>query len=338
MKRVLVTGAGGFVGWHLVRYLKAKGYWVRGVDIKYPEFAPTDADEFVIADLRRYDSALEVSIGVERVYALAAQMGGMGWIGTREVDVFEDNNLIMANSLRAAHKAGCERLFFSSSVCIYNQNNLAIEDTIPMSEPTAFPAYPDLAYGWSKLASELGCQYHNDSGLLKTRVARFHNCYGTHGTWQGGREKAPAALSRKIAYAKLTGQDSIDVWGDGNQTRVFVYIDDLIEGVERIMNSDYARPINLGTDEVVTINDLARMIMQIAGVDLRIEHDLTKPQGVRGRKHDGALCRETLGWHPSTKLAGGLKTTYVWIEQQVKELIANSFVNGRPATERVERV
>lgn len=314
MKRVTVTGAGGFIGHHLVTYLKGKGYWVRAVDIKKPEYTDIDADEFLLLDLRHPDAAEEATKGVEDVYALAADMGGMGFISTHHARILRNNALINLHTIEAARENGVSKYLYSSSACVYPEHLQTEADVVPLKEPDAYPAAPQDAYGWEKLVSELLAGYYMSDYGLSTRIVRFHNVYGPYGTYDGGREKVPAALCRKVAVADDGG--SIEVWGDGEQTRSFCYVDDCVEGIYRIMQSDHSDPINLGTDHMVTINDLASIIIGISGKDLTIDH-IEGPQGVRGRNSDNTTLRETFGWEPSTSLVSGLTETYRWIEKQV---------------------
>jgi nucleoside-diphosphate-sugar epimerase len=316
MKRVLVTGAGGFIGHHLVTYLKERDYWVRGVDLKYPEFTEVNADEFELLDLRRRDDALVAARGVDQVYALAADMGGMGFISENHATILHNNALINLHTIEAARLHGVERYLYSSSACIYPEHLQADADVEPLREEDAYPANPQDAYGWEKLISERLCEYYTDEHGLPTRVVRFHNVYGPYGTYDGGREKAPAALCRKIAQAEPG--DFIEVWGDGEQTRSFCFVDDCIEGIYRIMQSDHAAPLNLGTDRMVTINELARLVIDVSGKrNLELRH-VEGPQGVRGRNSDNSRLREVLGWEPQISLEDGLVPTYRWIEEQVE--------------------
>ncbi|MCE3553473.1 NAD-dependent epimerase/dehydratase family protein [Pseudonocardia sp. RS11V-5] len=312
MKRVCVTGAGGFIGHHLVTFLKERGYWVRGVDLKYPEYTEVDADEFELLDLRRWDAALQAMRGVDQVYALAADMGGMGYISTHHAEILRNNSLINLHTLDAALINGVQRYLYSSSACIYPEYLQTEADVVPLKESDAYPAQPQDAYGWEKLFTELLCSYYADEYPMETRIVRFHNIYGPLGTYDGGREKAPAAICRKVALAE--DGDSIEIWGDGEQTRSFCYIDDCVEGIYRIMQSDYAKPLNLGTDEMVSIKQLAHMVTELAGKrDISLEH-VPGPQGVRGRNSDNSLLRKVLGWEPATSLRDGLVPTYEWIE------------------------
>ena len=317
-EKILVTGAGGFIGHHLVRYLKNKGYWVRGVDIKYPEFSPKDeADEFLLLDLRDFRNAQEAVKGVDKVFALAANMGGIGFITEVKAEVMRDNVLINVNIAEASRLAGVKRLFYSSSACIYPTYKQEDADVTALKESDAYPADPDNEYGWEKLFSErLYKSYHEDYGL-EVRIARFHNIYGPEGTYDGGREKAPAALSRKIAEAK--DNDTIEVWADGQQTRSFCYIDDCLEGVYRLMESDYREPLNIGSDRLVTIDEMVDIIAKIVNKNIGKNHLLDKPQGVRGRNSDNTLCQQVLGWTPKVSLEEGLVPTYKWIEGEVQK-------------------
>jgi GDP-D-mannose 3', 5'-epimerase len=317
MERVLVNGAGGFIGGHLVKQLKSEGLWVRGVDIKGNEFAEPPADEFVRGDLRDPSVVERVCHGIDAVYQLAADMGGAGYIFTGEHDagVMHNSAAINLNTLEIGCRAGVKRFFYSSSACIYPEYNQRDPDNPKCSEDSAYPAAPDSEYGWEKLFSErLYGAYSRNHGV-QVRVARFHNIFGPEGAWTGGREKAPAALCRKIAEAPDGGQ--IEIWGDGLQTRSFLYVDECVEAVRRLMESDFAGPVNVGSEEMVTINRLAEMIMGIAGKRLTIKH-IPGPLGVRGRNSDNKLIRERLGWAPERPLREGLEKTYAWIAQQVE--------------------
>lgn len=316
VEKVVVTGAGGFIGHHLVSRLKEEGYWVRGVDLKVPEFTEMDADEFEVLDLRRPDHALQALRGADQVYALAADMGGMGFISANHAQILHNNALINLHTIEAARLMAVSRYLYSSSACVYPEYLQTEADIRGLREQDAFPAQPQDAYGWEKLITELLCRYYREECGLETRTVRFHNIYGPYGTWVGGREKAPAALCRKVAEVDDGG--SIEIWGDGEQTRSFCYVDDCVEGIIRLMRSDHPDPLNLGTDEMVTINELARMVIEVSGKrGVTIEH-VQGPQGVRGRNSDNSLLREVLGWEPRTRLIDGLAPTYRWIEKQVE--------------------
>ena len=313
--KALVAGAGGFIGHHLVNRLKDEGHWVRGVDVKQPEFAPSAADEFRLLDLREFENCQQAAEGMEDVYQLAADMGGIGYITANHALLVRNNTLINSHMLEAARLAGTNRYLYTSSACVYPSFLQDDADVSPLREAQAIPADPEKGYGWEKLfAEQLATYYHEEFGL-STRIVRFHNIYGPLGTYDGGREKAPAAICRKVALAAQNG--SIAIWGDGEQTRSFCYIDDCVEGLRRIMESDCVEPINLGSDEMVTVNELVAAVCEAAGKRLRTEHDLTKPQGVRGRNSDNSLLARTLGWQPQTTLAEGIGVTYDWIAAQV---------------------
>jgi len=315
--RLLVTGAGGFIGYHLVSFLKSKGYWVRGVDLKYPEFCPTSADEFEILDLRRWDDCLKAAQGIDAVYALAADMGGMGYISANHATILHNNSLINLHTLEAARINGVQRYLYTSSACIYPEYRQTSTTVAPLKESDAYPADPQDAYGWEKLITERLCAHYSQDYGIATRIVRFHNIFGPFGTWDGGREKAPAALCRKIAIAKLNGNPEVEIWGDGEQVRSFCYIDDCVLGIYKLMNSCCSVPLNLGQDRMVTINKLADMIADIAGVKIHKVH-VSGPQGVRGRNSDNTLLKQTLNWTPQVSLEEGLSKTYFWIEDQVR--------------------
>jgi GDP-D-mannose 3', 5'-epimerase len=328
MYRALVTGAGGFIGGHLVKRLKSEGYWVRGVDQKQHEFAKPPADEFIVADLRDQNVVRAVVEDIDEVYQLAADMGGAGYIFTGEHDaaVMHNSATINLNVLEYGHKAGVKKFFYSSSACIYPEYNQRDPNNPKCSEDSAYPAAPDSEYGWEKLFSErLYLSYQRNYGV-EVRVARFHNIFGPEGTWRGGREKAPAALCRKIAEAPQNGE--IEIWGDGEQTRSFLYVDECVEGVRRLMKSNFAGPVNIGSEEMLTINQLAAMIMKIAGKSVRIRH-IPGPLGVRGRNSDNQMIRAKLGWAPGQPLREGLEKTYDWISDQVEMAVEADSVTAR---------
>lgn len=314
-KRVLVTGAGGFIGHYFVKYLKERGYWIRGVDIKYPEYEDTVADEFELFDLRIWANCLQATREVDEVYNLAANMGGIGFIETHKAEIVHDNILINIHMLEAARLNNINKFLFTSSACVYPGYKQDHTDIIPLREEDAYPADAEDGYGWEKLYTERACRHYYEDYGLKTYSVRFHNVYGPLGTYDGGREKSPAAICRKVALAKQ--EDEIEVWGDGKQTRSYCYIDDSIEGIYRLMQSEYHESINLGQDRMITIDDLVDIIGNIAGKKITKKYDLTKPQGVRGRNSDNTRLRQVLKWEPQVSLEKGLEMTYKWIYEQL---------------------
>jgi GDP-D-mannose 3',5'-epimerase len=316
--RILVTGAGGFIGHHLVKRLKAEGHWVRGADIKLPEYESSVADEFERVDLRKYDNCLQATRGgIDQVFNLAADMGGIGYITGSLADIARNNVLINTHMLEAGRLNRVGRFLFSSSACVYASGKQKASEVTPLREEDAYPADPEPGYGWEKLFSEELCRYYWHDFRFETRIVRFHNVYGPLGTFEGGKEKVPAAVSRKVALASDGGE--IEVWGDGEQTRSFMYVDDCLEGMLRLMASDYREPLNLGTDRLISINSLVDLVGEIAGKRLVKRHDRTKPQGVRGRNSDNTRLARVLGWEPSIPLETGLQTTYRWIESELRK-------------------
>jgi nucleoside-diphosphate-sugar epimerase len=328
-KKALVLGAGGFIGSHLVKKLKSEGYWVRGVDIKHPDFSESSADEFIIADLR---DPLKTSLvmyspnqlseqdninSFDEVYQLAADMGGAGYINTgdNDAEVVHNSMLINLNVLNEAYKKNIKKIFYASSACVYNEHNQLNPNNPICTENSAYPANPDSEYGWEKLFSERLYSTYNRNYGIDIRIARFHNVFGPEGTFDGGKEKAPAAICRKVA--KISTDGEIEVWGDGLQTRSFLYIDEAIEGVRRLMNSNYKEPINIGSEEIISMNDLAKLVSKLANKNISIKN-IPGPQGVRGRTSDNTLIKEKLGWVPSQSLHIGLTETYKWIVNQIK--------------------
>jgi len=314
--RVLVTGAGGFIGHHLVKYLVKRGYWVRGVDVKEPEYEPTAAHDFRLLDLMKWENCLEATRGIEEVYGLAANMGGIGFIETNKAVIVRDNTLMNLHSIEAARVNGVHRYLYTSSACVYPGYLQKSAEVVPLKEEDAYPADAEDGYGWEKLYMERVCRHYREDFGLETRIVRFHNIFGPLGTYDGGREKSPAAMCRKIAVA--SDGESIEIWGDGHQTRSYCYIDDCVEGIYRLMRSNFPDPLNLGTDRLVSINELADMVAGIAGKRIGKRHDLTKPQGVRGRNSDNTRLRQVLGWEPAISLKEGLRRTYLWISGEVQ--------------------
>ncbi len=328
-KKILVTGAGGFIGSHLVNRLVEEGHYVRGVDIKKSEFLPCFAQESLLLDLRRPENAMKAAEGMDEVYALAADMGGMGFISNHHSEILYGNTMIDFHTIEAARAQGVGKILYASSACIYPNYKQTETEVTPLKEDDAYPADPQDAYGWEKLTTEkLLHHYRLDYGL-ETSCVRFHNIYGPEGTWDGGREKAPAALSRKIANAALSGDHRIEIWGDGEQTRSFCYIDDCLEGLVRLMASKHHEPINLGNARLISINALAELIADIAGVSIDVKH-IEGPEGVRGRNSDNSLLREVLGWEPRIKLEEGLAKTYAWIHTQVQMRTAKALLQPLP--------
>ena len=322
-KRMLVCGAGGFIGGHLVKRLKKEGHWVRGVDLKHNEFSTSPADDFVIGDLRNPKIVEEVIEGIDIVYQLAADMGGAGYIftGDHDADVMHNSATINLNVAHYGQKAGIEKVFYSSSACMYPEYNQMDPDNPKCSEESAYPAAPDSEYGWEKLFSErLYLAFHRNYGM-EVRVARFHNIFGPEGTWTGGKEKAPAAMCRKVAEA--ADGEHIEVWGDGKQTRSFLFIEDCIDAVQALMASDFTGPVNIGSEEMISINNLAKMVTEIAGKNIEIKN-IPGPTGVRGRNSDNDLIREKLGWEPKYNLREGMSKTFAWVNDQVQARVKSA--------------
>lgn len=319
VKKALVCGAGGFIGGHLVKRLKKEGYWVRGADIKKHEYSKSQADEFLVGDLRDQKFCEKVfNLPFDEVYQLAADMGGAGYIftGDHDADVMHNSAQINLNALHFGRLAKIKKIFFSSSACIYPERNQMDPNNPNCAESSAYPAAPDSEYGWEKIFGErMYLAYKRNFGL-EVRIARFHNIFGPEGSWNNGKEKSPAAICRKVAQAKDGG--TIEMWGDGKQTRSYLYIDECLEGVRRLMKSSFTGPVNIGSEEMVSINELAQMVMDIARKKLSVKH-IKGPLGVRGRSSDNRLIKKELGWAPSTKLYDGLTKTYAWIEEQVKQ-------------------
>lgn len=313
--RVVVTGAGGFIGHHLTTYLKRKGYWVRGVDVKLPEYEPSPADEFLLLDLRSEGNCLAATRDTAECYNLAANMGGIGFITAHKAPVMHDNVLINVHMLEAARVNGVGKFLYTSSACVYPAYRQRVPDVTPLKEEDAYPADAEDGYGWEKLFSERQCRHYYEEYGMQTYSVRFHNIYGPLGTFDGGREKSPAAICRKIALADDPGE--IEVWGDGKQTRSYCYIDDCVEGLGRLMRSDHHEPINLGSDRMVTIEELVDIVARVAGKQIRKRYDVSKPQGVRGRNSDNTRLRQVLQWEPQASLEEGLARTYAWIREQL---------------------
>lgn len=318
--KVLVTGAGGFIGGHLVKDLLEKGYNVRAVDIKdtnqwHQKFSES---EVIVGDLRSEEFSNVVSKNVNHIYNLAADMGGMGFIENNKASCML-SVLINTHLLSSAVKNGVDRFFFSSTACVYAANHQSKIEVIPLKESDAYPAMPEDGYGWEKLFSERMCRHFREDFNLETRVARFHNVFGPFGTFEGGREKAPAAICRKVAIAKLSGTKEIEIWGDGNQRRSFMWIDDCIKGINDVMMHNFYDPVNLGSAQTVSINDLTDIVEEVAGIKLSRKYLLTAPQGVRGRSSDNSLFHELYGWEPSTSLESGIEKTYKWIYEEIKK-------------------
>lgn len=317
MKKALVCGAGGFIGGHLVNRLKSEGYWVRGVDLKENEYGNMNADEFIIGDLRDHRICESVTEGMNEVYQLAADMGGAGYIFTGDNDAAVMHNSALCNLhvLEASRLAGVDKIFYSSSACMYPEYNQKDPNNPKCSEDSAYPAMPDSEYGWEKLFSERLYLSYNRNHKMEVRVARFHNIFGPQGTWDGGKEKAPAAFCRKVAQAENGSE--MEVWGDGLQTRSFLYIDECVEAVRRLMESDFIGPVNIGSEEMIAINDFAKMVIDISGKDIKIKN-IPGPEGVRGRNSDNKLYHDKLGWAPSQPLREGMEKTFAWINEQAK--------------------
>lgn len=334
--KVLVTGAGGFIGHHLTRYLVERGYWVRGVDIKEPEYEPTAAHEFELLDLRRWENCLQATREVDEVYGLAANMGGIGFIESNKALIVRDNTLINLHTIDAAKENNVKRYLYTSSACIYPGYLQKDADVTPLREEDAYPADAEDGYGWEKLYMERVCRHYMEDFGLDTRVVRFHNIFGPLGTYDGGREKSPAAICRKVALAE--DGDAIEVWGDGEQTRSYCYVDDCVEGIYRLMRSEYREPLNLGQDRMLSINELVDIVAGIAGKQIRKEYDLTKPQGVRGRNSDNTRLREVLQWEPQLSLEDGLAITYRWIQGQLQKAEGSNSDAGKISQTQHEAV
>lgn len=330
MKKAVVMGAGGFIGSHMVNRLKSEGYWVRGIDLKYPEFSSTQADDFIIGDLRDPNLVSDViDNDIDRLYQFAADMGGAGYIftGDNDANVMHNSGLINFNVTFESSKKNVKKVFYSSSACMYPAHNQEDPDNPMCAEHSAYPAAPDSEYGWEKLFSERLYMAFGRNYDLNVRIGRFHNIFGPDGTWDGGKEKAPAAMCRKAAMAK--DDTSLEVWGDGLQTRSFLYIDECIEAVQQLMDSEYKEPVNIGSEEMVSINQLAQIAINLSGKNISIQnlegeafeakYGFPVPEGVRGRNSDNKLFREKIGWEPDYALAKGMEKTFKWIDEQVKK-------------------
>ena len=315
--RICVTGAGGFLGHHLVARLKEGGHWVRGVDIKRPQWSESEADDFQLADLRDFGNARAACYGMDQVYALAATMGGMGFISHAHAEIIRDNTAINMNAIEAARQVGVGRYLFASSACVYPKYLQTERNHHALQEGDVYPAQPQEMYGWEKLHAEHVCQAYREAGWLDTRVVRFHNVYGPAGSWNDGKEKAPAAMCRKVAEAALKdeGGRQIEIWGDGQQVRSYMWVGDCLTGLLKLMESDYPHPLNLGRDRCVTVDKLADIVAGIAGFEVEKVH-IAGPEGVRWRNSDNRKCQDVLGWTPTTPLESGLVPTYHWIEEQ----------------------
>lgn len=317
IKKAIIAGAGGFIGSHLARFLKKKGYFVTGIDLKTPDFSKSVADEFIIADLRDSDLVKKHIYAADELYMLAANMGGMGFVSCNGPQIVHDNSIINLNLLQQAAEIGVKKVFFSSSACVYPEDKQLDPNNFGLKEEDAYPANPDTAYGWEKIFTEQACLSYSKELGLATRIARFHNIYGPDGTYDGGREKSPAALCRKIALAK--NEDQIEIWGDGKQTRSYCHIDDCLEGIYRLMQSNYEQPLNIGSDRLVSIDQMVDIIAKIANKKISKKYNLNKPQGVRGRNSDNTKIKEVLNWEPTIDLEKGLSETYHWISSQIQK-------------------